>query len=178
MSERRTKLGTDYNRLLHLSITSSSYLDHSTLCYLRDSTDQLFCFSAGVAQPEVLCGPQAPVGCFQWLQSSSDLAFTDSKSSKHLHILFHKAYKFWYNPAIFFRFFTQVRLWLTAWSRVNMQHSNSVAMRRELTWQYNQLCPGLLLVPQSSDCFFEYTGLLLPGNNHYTSHMGFHKLST
>ena len=44
-------------------------------------------------------------------------------TSRHLHILFHKAYNFRLDHVIFFRLFTQVRLWLTARSRLNMEHS-------------------------------------------------------
>ena len=37
----------------------------------------------------------------------------------HLHILFHTPH-FWLDHMIFFCLFTQVHLWLTAWSRINM----------------------------------------------------------
>ena len=50
------------------------------------------------------------------------LAFTVSNGLNcrgHLHILFQNAH-FWLDLGIFFRLFTQVHLWLMAWSRVNM----------------------------------------------------------
>ena len=109
---------TDLDILLYWPITSS--LDHIRLYYLQDHTYHFFRISADVAQPEAWFGPQSPAGCSQWLLDGSDLALTnpDSTTTGICIYYFIKPIYFRLDHVIFFRSFTQVRLWLTARSRV------------------------------------------------------------
>ena len=67
---------------------------------------------------------QPPAGRSHWLQTGFYSGFHSLQMTQlhgHRHLLFHNAH-FRLDHVIFFRLFTQVHLWLTACSRVNMQH--------------------------------------------------------
>ena len=103
--------GERQDRLLYWPVTSS--LDHIPLCYLQDPLSN--------QRSDMGHRPQEERS--QWLQAGSDSALADSNwlnHRGHLHILFHNADNFRLDHVILFRSFTQVRLWLTARSRVNM----------------------------------------------------------
>ena len=103
-----TETDEDRDRLLYWSINSFS-LDYTTLCNLQDRTALLLLLGRGYS-------PGGPSVMVSWL------SLRPSLTSKHLRVLFHNVYNFRLDPMIFFRLFTQVRLWLTARSRVNIQN--------------------------------------------------------
>ena len=93
-------------------------LDHSTLCYLQEPTKHFFCILAEVAQPRVTEGhdPQWGILSQQAALTQAFLFQTDSTATGICLYSFITPTFF----RFFFRFFTQVHLWLMAQLRVNI----------------------------------------------------------
>ena len=100
--ERWVETGTD------CYIDPTSALEHSMLCYLQEAALHFFRILAGIAQPGVLSR-----------QAGSHSALPVPTDSTAVGICLY----YFITPScfyFFFRLFSQVHLWLTARSRVNM----------------------------------------------------------
>ena len=112
----------DGHRLLYWPITYSSF-DHITLCYLQTP------LSTSGSGPEVLnrkplrvaedrCPQQ---GALRDCKLALTQALTNSNWKAGIYIYYFIRLQFLIDHVIFVRLSTLVRLWLTAWSWVNMQ---------------------------------------------------------
>ena len=126
--------GDEY-RLPYWPITS--FLDHTTLCYLQGPTDHFFCFSAkefSTGGPLSALDPSSVITETGRIWSSRKLRLTqDSHPDCPLSHVCTYIYPFitpthfrsttWLLPLIFRVASCAKNLWLTARSRVKMQHS-------------------------------------------------------
>ena len=101
----------------------TSFLDHSTLCYLQDPLSTSTASWPGLLNRRPLRAT-APSGSFSltvnWLWLCPSLSPTDSTAKGICIYYFITSLHFRQDHMTLFRLFTQVHLWLTALSRVNM----------------------------------------------------------
>ena len=131
--ERRME--SDIFRLPYWSIRSS--LDHHALCYLQGSTKGFFCLSAEGTQLEACCGPLPQRDVLRdWPLFQSRTETNRLGLPLPLYSVVICIYNFvtfthfrsitWLLPLIFTGSSFAKNLWLTAWSRVNMQQNGGL----------------------------------------------------